>query len=131
MDKKTQTWLELAENDLEFAGQIVRNRQRPYFACHFCHQAVEKVLKALVQQRTAEIPPRTHNLLMLAKLTGIDLSEDQNKFLLRLNPHYIGTRYPDDLARFYKQYTEEYAANLFRETREIFLWLKDSMIRKR
>lgn len=74
MDKKTQTWLEIAENDLEFAEQILKNRQRPYYAVHFCHQAVEK----------------------------IDLA-----------PHYLGTKYPEDLAKFYRQYSIAFVENLF------------------
>jgi len=128
VDKKTQTWLELAEEDLEFAGQILKNRQRPYFACNHCHQAVEKILKALVQEESASLPPRTHNLVMLAKVTSLKFSDDQIKFLLRLNPHYMGTRYPDDLSKFRKQYTAEYATGLFEETKELFQWIKNYLI---
>lgn len=131
MKKKTETWLTLAENDLEFAKQILQNKQRPYFACNECHQAIEKILKAIIQEKTNEIPPRTHNLFMLAKLTKISFSEDQNNFLLRLNPHYMGTRYPDDLVAFQRQYTKKYAAELFHKTEELFLWLKNFLIPKK
>lgn len=125
MHPKTKTWLELAENDLEFAGQILSNKQRPYFACNECHQAVEKILKAVIQEKTGTRPPRTHNLSTLADLTQISFSEAQIRFLLKLNPHYMGTRYPDDLVKFYKQYTQEYSMDLFRETKEMLLWLKN------
>lgn len=131
LDSKTKTWLELAENDLEFAGQILKNKQRPYFACNECHQAVEKLLKALIQQKTAKTPPRTHNLAMLADETGIGFPENRGKFLLKLNPHYMGTRYPDDLLQFYKQYTQEYATALHQETLEMFQWLKDHLTQKK
>lgn len=130
MDSKTQTWLGLAENDLEFAGQILKNGQRPYFACNACHQAVEKLLKALIQHHTGKLPPRTHNLAMLAGETGIDFPEDRAKFLLKLNPHYMGTKYPDDLLQFYKQYTMPYAQDLFRETKEHFQWLSNYLTQK-
>lgn len=102
MDRKTQTWMELAENDLEFAEQILRNRQRPYYACNECHQAIEKILKAVIQERSGEIPPRTHNLPMLAKVSGLEFSDGHRRFLLQLNPHYMGTRYPDDAALLYR-----------------------------
>lgn len=131
MNFKTQTWLELAENDMEFAEQIIRNKQRPYYACHQCHQTIEKVIKAIIQEKSGEIPPRTHNLMTLIKLTGMSPSEGQIKFLLRLNPHYMGTKYPDDMIKFYKQYTDVYASNLFKETKEVFLWLKDCLIQKK
>lgn len=130
MNKKSQTWLELASNDLEFAKQIIANKQRSYFACHYCHQAMEKLLKAVVQEESGSIPPRTHNLMTLARLSKLAFSEEQSRFLLRINPHYMATRYPDDLVRFYKQYTEEYAAKLLQETKEIFVWVKNSLIQK-
>lgn len=128
MDKKTETWLTLAENDLEFAGQILANKQRPYYACHQCHQAVEKILKAVVQHKTGQIPPRTHNLKTLAELAKVELPSEQDTFLLKLSAHYIGTRYPDDLSQFYKAYTVEHAKEIFEKTRGLFLWLKNCLI---
>lgn len=130
MDKKTQTWLEIAENDLEFAEQILKNRQRPHYACNECHQAVEKILKGIIQEKTGKTPPRIHNLFTLAEQTELKLSEGQQKFILKLNPHYMGTRYPEDLADMYKKYTNEYASALFDETKELFLWLKNCLIQK-
>lgn len=91
----------------------------------------KKLLKAFVQLNSGEVPPRTHNLPTLAELTGLKMSERQVKFLLRLNPHYIGTRYPDDLVAFYKQYTTGYASKLFAETKELFIWVRDCLIQKR
>lgn len=127
MDKKTETWLTLAENDLEFAEQILKNKQRPYYACHQCHQATEKILKAIVQHTTKKIPPRTHNLEMLTRLAKVELSLEQETFLLKLNAHYIGTRYPDDLFQFYREYTAEHAKVIFEKTKELFLWLKNCL----
>lgn len=130
MDKKTQTWLEIAENDLEFAEQILKNRQRPHYACNECHQAIEKILKGIIQEKMGKPPPRIHNLFTLAEQTELKLSENQQKFILKLSPHYMGTRYPEDLADMYKKYTYEYASALFDETKELFLWLKNCLIQK-
>lgn len=63
--------------------------------------------------------------------TGIELPENRGKFLLKLNPHYMGTRYPDDLLQLYKQYTLEYATALHQETLEIFQWFKEHLMPKK
>ena len=124
MDKKTQTWLEMARNDLAFAATIIKNKQRPFYAAHFCHQAVEKILKAFVQHRTGEAPPRTHNFKILCEVAKLDLPDDKKEFLQRLAPNYIGTRYPEDIEELYKQYTEDYVKRLFSQTEELFTWLE-------
>lgn len=128
MDQKAQTWLEIAENDLEFAEQILKNRQRPSYALHFCHQAVEKILKAAIQQATDKQPPRIHNFEKLLKLTGKTLPPDKLNFLIDLAPHYLSTKYPEDLAKFQKQYSEDFVKSQFETTKELFLWIKTNWL---
>jgi len=53
-----------------------------------------------------------------------DIPEDRKKFLFGLMPHYIGTRYPEDIAKLYKQYTKAFAMRLYKETYEVFKWLE-------
>lgn len=101
MKKKTQTWYELAKNDLDFAESLLGQKTRRYYCVHFCHQAIEKLLKALIQEKTNEIPLRTHNLLNLVRQSDLRVSREKEIFLLRLNPHYIGTKYPEDIDKLY------------------------------
>lgn len=65
MKKKTKTWLELATNDLKLAEELLSRKGRVYYAAHFCHQAIEKMLKAIIAERTNEIPLPTHNFKIL------------------------------------------------------------------
>lgn len=125
MKKKTKTWLELASNDLALAKDILNRRKRVYYVAHFCHQAIEKLLKAVVSERTNEIPHPTHNfkfLLDQAKLN--DIPQDRKKFIFSLTPHYIGTKYPEDITNLYKQYTTGFVRSLHTETERVFKWLK-------
>lgn len=124
MKRKTQTWLELAEGDLEFARDIIKAGKRPHYAVHFCHQAIEKVLKAVVQEHGDENPKRTHNFKILCEQTSLIPPPNIENFLQRLSPHYLASRYPEDLKEFHKIYTLEYTQKLFKETEEIFQWLK-------
>ena len=92
---------------------------------HFCHQAIEKLLKAIITECTDEIPLPTHNFKLLLDQAQIkNLSEAQKKFIFSLTPHYIGTKYPEDIAQLYKQYTKAYVQKLYEHTREVFLWLR-------
>lgn len=129
MDKKTQTWLELAEEDLKFAGQIIQNKQRPSYALFFCHQSVEKLLKAVIQQITKNPPPRSHNLELLLQLTEQKLPSDKMKIIIDLAPHYITTRYPDDLAKHQKKYSQEFVSKMFDSVKELFLWIKNHWVK--
>lgn len=128
MDKKTQTWLEIAENDLEFAGQVLENKQRPPYALLFCHQAIEKILKAVVQHVTGSVPPRTHSLELLLQIIKKELPSEKMDTLIKLAPHYLSTRYPDDLAKFYKQYSDEFVQSHYEATRDLFLWIKKNWL---
>ena len=128
MDKKTQTWLGTAESDLEFAEQILKNKQRPPYALHFCHQAIEKILKAVIHHTTGKEPPRIHNFEKLLNLTQKELPPDKLNILIDLAPHYLSTKYPEDLAKFAKQYSAEFVQVQFQATQELFLWIKKNWL---
>lgn len=129
MDSKVKTWLTLAEDDLEFASEVLQNGKRPYYAAHLCHQAVEKLLKAIVQFRTNKLPARTHNFIALCEQAKLELTKEKMQWLLDLAPHYIGTRYPEDLAKHRKLYTQDFSQKLFSETKDIFQWLKKAYLK--
>lgn len=131
MKKKTQTWIELAKNDLDFAETIFSGKARKYYCVHFCHQAIEKILKALVQEYTDELPLRTHNLTSLLKQTGLEIPDKKREFLLRLNPHYLGTKYPEDITHLYQTYSEEFVKEILKETKGTFQWLEEKLISKK
>lgn len=125
MKKKTKTWLELATNDLFLAKELLERRSRAYYAAHFCHQAIEKLLKAIISELTDEIPLPTHNFqLLLGQANLKNIPEDKKRFIFGLTPHYIGTKYPEDINKLYKQYTRIFVQKLYKETGKVFQWLK-------
>lgn len=125
MKEKTKTWLELAVNDLALAKELLRRKSKVYYVAHFCHQAVEKLLKAVISERTNEIPAPTHNFKILLDQANLrDIPEDKKKFIFGLMPHYIGTKYPEDVTKLYKRYTKIFVQRLYGQTKETFKWLK-------
>jgi HEPN domain-containing protein len=126
MKEKTKTWLELATNDLDLARELLQRKNKVYYVAHFCHQAIEKLLKAIISERTDKIPLPTHNFKILLDQAALkDLPEDKKRFIFGLTPHYIGTKYPEDIAKLYKQYTKTFVHKLFKEAVEVFEWLKE------
>ena len=131
MKEKTKTWLELAKNDLDFAKSIIESKQRAQYAVHFCHQAIEKILKAVIQEHTSETPKRTHNFKILTQQSKLTIPDHLENILARLAPHYLASKYPEDLERLYKVYTLHYANKTYRETEELFSWLEQQLRSKK
>lgn len=126
MKRKTRTWLELATNDLSLAKELCKRKEKVYYAAHFCHQAIEKLLKAIISERTNVVPLPTHSFKILldqAKIIRI-IPDDRKKFIFGLTPHYIGTKYPEDINKLYKLYTKTFVQRLYAETEKVFRWLK-------
>jgi HEPN domain-containing protein len=124
MKSRTKTWLTLAKNDLMLAGDLLQRKGRYYYSAHFCHQAIEKMMKAVIAERTSAIPIPTHNFKILLDQSGLkNVPMEIKEFLFSMTPHYIGTKYPEDIAKLYKQYTKTYARNLYAKTAEVFEWL--------
>ncbi|NCO36620.1 MAG: HEPN domain-containing protein [Armatimonadetes bacterium] len=66
-----------------------------HYVAFMCHQAIEKLLKAAVYRCAAQIPPPTHNLGYLLRKTKLVPPDRIETRILRVNPHYVASRYPD------------------------------------
>lgn len=121
MADASERWQAQAEYDLSVAELLYR--QSVYRYCvFFCHLALEKQLKAMFIERTGdEDPPRTHDLIELAALIGIDLSAEYHDFMFDLSKQSVAARYSEDST---DRYNEEYAASTLSKIREVQEWLK-------
>lgn len=95
-------WLEQAQYDLDTAKAMLNSR-RYLYVLFCCQQAVEKILKAVIARKTAEFPPRLHNLLRLSETAGVAIDESTHDFFGELSAYYIQTRYPEELQSLAKQ----------------------------
>lgn len=92
MREETRLWWTQSKRDKRTA--LHAHEARDFYAAVFwCHQAVEKALKAVVIERTRQLPQRTHNLLELAKAAG--LPTKYHSFIREPSPEYLVSRYPD------------------------------------
>lgn len=118
-------WLELANYDLGTAEAMLLQRRYLYVG-FMCHQAIEKMLKAIYSKEHNQVPPRTHNLARLLTLVDLqgEIPADLLDIVHELNPLNVATRYPDERLGLMEELNEEYASSLLGETRRLFEWLK-------
>jgi HEPN domain-containing protein len=117
-------WLNSAEDDL-VSAQINFESKRYNWSLFIAHLALEKLIKSLFIQNTQNpIPPKTHNLLKLAELSGISLTNEQTRFYFVVNDFQISTRYPDYKNEIYRIATEEYTKDVLQKINKEYQWLK-------
>lgn len=123
MRPDAQNWIASAEYDLETARHMLATR-RYIYVVFMCHLAVEKMLKAHVAEVTHSIPPKTHDLIRLVKNASLELPEPYLDFVSKINAASVPTRYPEDLERAIKNYSEKLARDYLKQTEEVLQWLK-------
>lgn len=116
-------WLQSAEHDLSVAETLFLNEKYDW-SLFIGHLVLEKVLKALwVKDNEPNIPPRTHNLLILAKETKLKLNDEQKLFLADVNTYNLEVRYPESKTAFYKLCTKSFTEERFNKIKEMKEWL--------
>jgi len=120
-------WIKSADSDLAAAEALFDSAK--YDWCLFiAHLVLEKTLKAIfVHNNESKVPPKTHNLVKLAGLSSITLTDEQKLFLDEVNDFNLVTRYPDYKLNFYKLCTKEYADKYFNQIKEYYEWLKSHL----
>ncbi|MBN2168002.1 MAG: HEPN domain-containing protein [Actinobacteria bacterium] len=92
-----------------------------------CHLSIEKVTKALVEQKTSREPPRSHDLLHLISLSGIEPTDEAIEFISELSNLSVATRYPVDFERTLEDFSRERAELIIEHTKETFEWIRKSI----
>ncbi len=119
MKKSVALWFERAQYDLESARLMMENG-RYLYVVFMCQQAVEKLLKGIIQEKTDALPPYTHNLTLLAKYIDLSLSEEQFDFLALLNRYYLNTRYPDHKQKLADNIDQKKTHQILKSSEELY-----------
>jgi len=90
VEQETAYWRNLALKDLQFASRLIAREEEEMLYClFFLHLALEKIFKVHIVKQTKQLPPKTHNLLVLAEIGKVNLSEEQTDFCGRINLYNI------------------------------------------
>jgi HEPN domain-containing protein len=118
-DKHIAYWKGGAEEDIAAAGSLIE-KEHPRHALFFAHLAVEKMLKAHVTKATGDVPPKIHDLLRLAEIAGLSLSDERSRSLAELQDYCLEGRYPE---RWPEPPSREQVESALSDTREVIEWL--------
>ncbi|MCI0494078.1 HEPN domain-containing protein [candidate division KSB1 bacterium] len=123
ISKHISYWKNGAEEDWDVAIQLITSDKIRH-GLFFVHLALEKILKAHICLKTGDIAPRLHNLVRLAELSGISISQEQTDLLAEMNPFNIEGRYPETWGAIPSRNEAE---KIRQKTQEIFEWLKKQL----
>lgn len=120
-------WIERAEYDLETA-RAMRQTGRYLYVGFMCQQTVEKALKAVIAKRGV-FPPKSHDLVRLAELGGIEaeLDDERNSLLDELYPLSVESRYPSNYEALAKMLNDEKCAEYIARTEAFLQWIKKTL----
>ena len=113
----------MVDYDLTTANSMLKTGRYVY-VIFMCHLAIEKAFKALICNKNKQIPPKTHDLIYLLKLTNIQLPEKLMDFLGMINNVSVVTRYPEDFPKLIQSYPKKIAKQYLDKTREIIQCLR-------
>lgn len=121
--KHISYWQNGADEDWDVAIQLIASDKIRH-GLFFLHLALEKILKAHICLNTDDIAPRVYNLVRLAELSGIKISQEQSDLLAEMNPFNIEGRYPETWGTIPSR---KEAEKIRQKTQELFEWLKSQL----
>lgn len=123
----TKEWLNRASDDLTVIEEIIDNHDLTNMVAFHAEQAVEKTLKAVIEEFEIEFI-KTHQLEFLLDRVKPHLTFEVDLITIkRLDEVYIATRYPSDLGLMPygkptaedAQQFHEFAKNFYNQTKKI------------
>lgn len=81
-------------------------------------------MKALYQDRLRQTPPKTHNLVYLLNKIDIKPAGAIGKFIIKLNEANVVTRYPENIDKLQKDYTQAVVKDMLVKSKEVLEWIR-------
>ena len=96
MRKLTKEWLKAANDDLILLNDIKNNEHITNLIAFHSQQAIEKLLKSLIEEYEIDIP-KIHKLIKLKNILIDKITINNDELLNKLDNLYIDSRYPGDM----------------------------------
>ena len=126
MAQTPEEWLRQADYDMDTADYMFAGG-RYFYAVFMCHLSIEKALKALYRKALNREPPRVHNLIYLVNKIGIKPPEASGRFIVKLNEASVATRYPEEIRKLQKDFTQGIVKDILAEGRKTLGWIKKQL----
>ncbi len=92
----SKEWLKASNDDMLIIEQIINIEHLTHMVAFHSQQAIEKSLKALIEEYEIDIP-KIHKLVRLKKILSDKLTIENDELLENLDELYIDSRYPGDM----------------------------------
>jgi HEPN domain-containing protein len=116
-------WISRSDADFETMNNLMKSKDF-HWALFIGHLVIERLLKAMVVQKTAAHAPLTHDLRRLAMLSGLTLEDEYKSWLDTISTFNINARYDDYKQDFYKKCTPEFSITWFTNIKTLRTWIK-------
>lgn len=126
MAQPPDEWLKQADYDMDTADYMFRGG-RYFYAAFMCHLSIEKALKGIYRKKLNQEPPRIHNLIYLLNKIGIKPPEPTGRFIVKLNEASVATRYPEEIGKLQKDFTQEIVKDILSKGRETLEWIRTQL----
>ena len=126
----TERWLVFVDNDLNLVRAIVTDLKHKEVVVFHLQQALEKIIKAYIQEIKDIEPPKIHNLSTLIDISSLNLNNDDLILLQDLNRLYVESRYPDNIKELEDYLTKEKIEELYNFTERLVLWIRNKLSSK-
>ena len=123
MAQAHEEWWRQADYDMDTADYMFGGG-RYFYAVFMCHLSIEKALKGLYRKKLNEQPPRVHNLIYLLNKIGIKPPEAIGRFIVKLNEASVATRYPEEIRKLQRDFTQKIVKSILAEGRKTLEWIK-------
>jgi len=122
-DKIILYWLDSSDEDFKTMN-VLYDSKRYTWSLFIGHLMIEKLLKAYFVQNKEEYPPYIHNLIRLAELSELPITENQKIDLATITAFNINARYDDYKKSFQKKCTPEFTSHWIEKLKDLRQWIK-------
>lgn len=120
-------WVEQADDDWTAVDTLLKGKKYLH-SLFFAHLVIEKICKAIwIKYNKENVPPRTHNLILLLESTPIEISIEQHEFMLSLNRFQLEGRYPDYMTKMHNICNEPFTNEMLDSVNNLKIWLQKKL----
>ena len=123
-EKIAKHWIETSDKDFNTMLHLFEAGDF-HWALFMGHIVLEKLLKACVVNNTQSHPPFTHDLVRLAKLSGIDFTEGHADWLDTITTFNLNAMYDSYKQAFYKKCTIAFTSEWIENIKMLMIWIKE------
>ena len=126
IDNIVQHWLDSADQDYKTMLHLIDSKDYSW-ALFLGHLVIERILKALYVKKFQRHAIFTHDLLRLANIIALELTEEQQEWLDEITTFNLNTRYDSYKQDFYKLCTKDFTDTWISRIKTLEKWLKSQL----